>query len=149
LPDFAAPAAGAHDHLADVLVEGGVVLETVEDVRVATDDVAFLLAGHPRERRIDRDEIEVAVEHRYRFGHAAQHFAGYLAFAFRGSRGGDVECGAGDALHAPVRSLGDDAATRAHPDPAAAAIGRPQFDQQRAALAVEIGIKPVDGECVV
>src|SRR5690606_37847633 len=110
LPDLATPAAGAHDHLADVLVERAVVLLAVEDVRVAADDVAFLVAGHARERGIDRDEIEVAIEHRDRFGHAAQHFAGDLAFAFRGPRGGDVERGAGDALHASVRSLGDDAA---------------------------------------
>src|SRR5690606_4257886 len=131
LPDLAVPAALAPDLPADVLVERGVVLEAVEHAGVAADDVVPIVAGHAQERGVDRDEIEVAVDHRHRLVHAAQHFAGDAQLAVGLAGAGDVERGSGDALDAALGVARDRAAAGAHPYPFAAVVGHAQFGQER------------------
>src|SRR5690606_24904275 len=127
LPDLAVPAALAPDLLADVGVEGGVVLAAVVDVGVAADDVLFVIAGHAQEGGVDRDEVEVAVDHRDRLVHAAQHLAGDAQLAVGRAGAGDVERGAGDALDAALGVARHRTAARAHPHPFAARLGHPQL----------------------
>ena len=65
-------------------------------VRAAADHLRFGITGHARERGVDRDEAEIAVEHRDRFVHAAQHLGRDLPFAVHLAAAGDVARGAGD-----------------------------------------------------
>ena len=79
------------------------MLGAVEQAGVAADHLDVAVAGHARERGIDRDEVEIAIQHRHRLVHAAQHFAGDAAFALGVAAVGDVARGAGDAQRAAIR----------------------------------------------
>jgi hypothetical protein len=81
---------------------------------------AVAVAADAAEGRVDRDEVEVAIEHRDGFGHAPQHFAGDAAFALSGAAAGDVARRAGHAQGASVRSAIHHPAARPDPGPHAA-----------------------------
>src|SRR5690606_7218339 len=117
LPHFAGPAAVAAQLVADLRVVRGGVLGAVEQAGVAAGDLDLAVAGHARERGIDRDEVELGVQHAHRLGHAAQHFRGDPALALGGAAVGDVARGAGQAPHlAGVVAL-DAAPARQDPGP--------------------------------
>ncbi len=87
----------------------------VEQRHRLAEHFAFAVAGDAGEGRVDRDEAEVLVQHRDRFAHAAQHFAGDAPFQVGLAVRGDVARGAGEPTRLAVGAVVDHAA--AHPCP--------------------------------
>src|SRR5690606_21375985 len=123
--------------LADVLVERAIVLEAVEDAGVASGHVFLVVTGHAQEGGVDRNEIEVAVDHHHRLVHAAQHFAGNAQLALGRAGAGDVQRGAGDAQDPALGVARHHAPARPHPYPAAVALDA-QLGQEALVLAGEV-----------
>ena len=100
LPELAAPMAVALERFAHRDVVLGRVLRAVEQRGDAADDLVLAPAGHARERGVDRDEAELEIGHRQRFGHAADDFLRDAVLAVGRARRHDVARGAAHAQRA-------------------------------------------------
>ena len=121
LPELAAPVAVALERFAHREVMLGRMLRAVQQRRDAADHFVLAPAGHARERGIDRDEAELEIGHRQRFGHAADDFLRDAMLAIGRARRHDVARGAAHAQRLAFLVALDDARAREHPDPVAAA----------------------------
>src|SRR5690606_39792503 len=138
LPHLAGPVAGALEHVAHAPVELGAVLAGIQQPTVLADHLLLAVAGDAGERRIDRDEAEVQVDHRHRLAHAAQHLDGDAPFALGTADGGDVAGGAGHPQRAAVGVALDHLAAAAYPDPFAAGVADAVLGLEHVAVADDV-----------
>ena len=138
LPQLAGPAPLVAQLAADFRVVGSGVLRAVHQAGVAAHHFGGGVAGDALEGRVDRDEIEVLVQHADGLGHAAQHFAGDPPFVLGVAAVGDVARGPGDPPRPPGLVALDHAPARADPDPSAVVAGDAMFGQEQGRLPADM-----------
>ena len=111
LPHLALPLALALQRRAHVAVEGGVVLVAVEQRGTPAQRFFGRVPGDAGERAVDRNEVEVRIDHRHRLVHAVQHLRGDPALTLGLAAAAHVPGGAGQAQRRPLRAPAD------HPSP--------------------------------
>ena len=138
LPHLAGPMAFIGQLLADTAVEDGIMLGAVEQAGALADHLAFGVAGGAGEGGVDRNEVEVAVQHRHRLVHAAQYRNRDPAFALGFTYQSDVACGAGNPSDLAVGAVFHCSPARAHPQPFAVRVENAVFRNEQFGLPAEM-----------